>query len=448
MLASAVTGDWIPRAISDLRVYEKGENRLCLNPDVPAWIVTSEAAVLLLRLVDGHRSVDEIATVLSEAQIPVDPTHVHRFFADARESRLFDDPATPPANPWRERKLKAMHLHLTDRCNLTCTYCYRNSHPGIPIRHETTRFLEMFDFIEKFCAPDLRVTYCGGEPLLYPGFRDVVEAASRRGFVNELLTNGILITEETADFLAAHFRLVKISLDGADRETHALTRGDNFDKVLRGIHRVAARNVEVVVQVTMTQANRAVERFRPLLPEHVRLTFTPMFPMGRGSNESGYISPEEFLEVSRLPPSVRGGKQEQKFFSGVASTSCHAGLSNVSIADTGDVYPCHLFHMPEFHLGNVFHDSFEDIFYGERLRQYVHSMNVLHNNSICAACEMRFLCGGGCKANALHASGDYRGVDLYCSFIKESIVDELFAAADTPLASDAVRPADEFVASL
>jgi radical SAM protein with 4Fe4S-binding SPASM domain len=104
--------------------------------------------------------------------------------------------------------------------------------------------------------------------------------------------------------------------------------------------------------------------------------------------------------------------------------------------------------MNPFQLGNVFHDAFEDIFFGEKLREYVRSMDIAHNNSICSGCEMRYLCGGGCKANTLHATGDFRGVDLYCSFIKRSIVESLFDAVEDPESDGAPGPGSEVVTSL
>ncbi|HEV7646179.1 MAG TPA: radical SAM protein [Pyrinomonadaceae bacterium] len=431
MNESVAFSDWIPRAMPELRIYERGERRLCMNPDVPAWIVTNEASALLLRLVDGEHSVGEIAQMLIERGILVDPLSVQGFFDQARDMRLFDPPVKRGLpNPWLARKLSAMHLHLTDRCNLKCTYCYRNSHPYIPIRHEPAKFIEMLEFIKPFTTSRMRITYCGGEPLAYPGFREVVEESTRLQFVNEILTNGILITENIADFLALHFDKVKISLDGTNRQTHAITRGDNFDKVLRGILRVAARDVEVIVQVTVTKDNMAeVPEFKKLFPPHVKRVYTPMFPMGRGADEAAFVSNDEFLEVANFVDADEGRVNVPQFFSGQINRSCHAGLSNVSIADTGDVYPCHLFHKEKFHLGNIFHDPFEKIFYGDPLKDYVESMDVLHNNSICKDCEIRFLCGGGCKANTLASTGDFKGVDSYCGFIKDAVLDNLFNSA-------------------
>jgi len=285
----------------------------------------------------------------------------------------------------------------------------------------------MLEFIKPF-ASDLRVTYSGGEPLMYPGFRQVVEAATNCGYRNELLTNGILVNEDRADFIAQHFTRVKISLDGADAATHAVGRGDNFSRVMRGIRLLSDRMANVTVQVTVGSWNLATaDEVRALLPERVNVTYTPMLPYGRGKTGSKlFISDEEFLALSRRtrkPGSVAAG-----FEPGRQMRSCYAGHANLSIADSGDVYPCHLFHEPQFRLGNIFHDSFEEIFYGQRIREFVKTMDLDSNNPTCRECEVRYLCGGGCKANVFHARGDHHGVDLYCGYIKQSIIDNLFAS--------------------
>jgi radical SAM protein with 4Fe4S-binding SPASM domain len=288
----------------------------------------------------------------------------------------------------------------------------------------------MLDFIKPFCGPEMTVTFAGGEPLSYPGFRDVVEKSTELNYKNKLLTNGTLITESIANFIGEHFANVKISLDGPDQASHAVTRGDNFDSVLRGIRRIAERDIDLIVQVTVTTDNlRLVTKFRSLLPANVKCSFTPMLPMGRGADETAFVSNEQFLELNRIT-ATEEECHEQRYFPAVANRSCHAGLASLSIADTGDVYPCHLFHDSQFRFGNIFHTPFEELFFGTAIQDYVQSMDVLHNNSICRECEVRFLCGGGCKANALHSTGDYRGIDLYCGFLKETIVDNLFLSAD------------------
>jgi radical SAM protein with 4Fe4S-binding SPASM domain len=424
--------DWIPPAIDDLCVIERNGHWLCLNPAVPGWVITSEAGALVLQLGDGRRSVQEIGDLLRSNGLDVDQTHVATLFAEARDGRLFDASreVTDPLELWNQRRLTAMHLHLTDRCNLECTYCLRESSPRIPIRHGPERFVDLFDYIAPFVGDRLELTFTGGEPLMYPGFTQVVEAASDHRFRNQLLTNGILITEARAEFIARHFAGVQVSLDGADAEAHAETRGNNADRVLRGIHRLVKAGAAVTVQVTVSTTNRAsASRIRSVLPEGVQVRYTPVMPHGRGVDvKESFLTNDDFVAFARsINDSDMGAVA---YVPGMQARSCHAGLSNLSISDCGDAYPCHLFHRPEFRFGNVFHDRFEDIFFGKAIRAYVAGMDVTRNNPVCAGCEVRYLCGGGCKANTLAVSGDWHGVDMWCGYLKTTILDNLFGGVD------------------
>jgi len=423
--------NWVPAPIPELHTAQRGEHWLCLNPGVPSWIITTRAGVLLLKLCDGVRTVRDLATMLQAADVPVDPEAVESFFREAAAAGMFR-PARQdnPLHLWDTRRLSAIHLHLTDRCNLQCTYCLRDSSPLVPLRHRPEKFIGMLEYIKPFTAEVLRITFAGGEPLMYPGFSTVVEASTGLGYRNDLLTNGMLVNEARADFIAHHFTKVRISLDGPSALTHAQGRGDNFDKVVRGVRLLADRMDDVTVQVTVGSWNVDVAQdVRSVVPDNVKVAYTPVLPFGRGKQQAKvFISNEQFLSLSRRVSAASSEPVESMFRPGERNRSCHAGLANLSIADTGDVYPCHLFHEEQFHFGNIFHDSFEDIFFGPRIRNYVLSMDVEHNNSICSACEVRFLCGGGCKANPLHGTGDHHGVDLYCGFIKASIEDNLFAS--------------------
>ncbi|HEY4591757.1 MAG TPA: radical SAM protein [Thermoanaerobaculia bacterium] len=423
---SPVDARWIPPLIPELKILERDGRWLCLSPQVPSWIITTRPGALLLRMVDGERTLQEYHEILEGQGIRAPLSALASFFQSAADAKLFGPARDAGAkSSWQDRKLTALYLHLTNRCNLQCSYCYRESSPRLPIAHDSRRFCEMLEYVQPFAEPHMEVTFSGGEPLMHPGFKDVAATAKRLGYTNVLLTNGTLITEPMADFIHDHFVRTKISLDGPNEEIHSLTRGKgNFSQVVRSIEKLAVRKVRVTVQVTLSKsAIPYVDEIKRVLPDvpNVRLVFTPLFPMGRGeAMQDESIDNDEFYSFSQ------GRDNRARYYPGRRSRSCHAGAGSLSIADTGDVYPCHLFHFKEFHFGNIFHDPFEEIFCGEKIKSYVRSMDVEHNNPTCKACEVRFLCSGGCHGNALYAIGDYRAPDSCCDYLKSTILDNLF----------------------
>lgn len=429
--------DWVPPPLPNLVVRQHDDHWLCLEPTVPAWFVTNRAGALLLKLADGRRTVADIHGLLRREGVRTELEFVEDLFDAARQSMLYSH-GSDEVEEWTARKLGAVHLHLTNRCNLECTYCFRESTPRLPIHHTADHFVDALRAMEPFAAEQLAITFTGGEPMMFPGFNAVVEASTELGYKNALLTNGILITPEQAVFIARHFNDITISLDGPTEAIHEVTRGrGNYKRVLTGIRRLADAGANVSVKVTVTPAN--VEYCGEVVgtvPESVPVAFTPMMPMGRGQEpDREFLDNDAFLGLNRGLARVTEGRLNSSYLPGRRSRRCHAGVSNISIADTGDVYPCHLFHQPDFRLGNIFTQPFDEIFYGDRNHDYVVAMDVEANNDVCRSCEVRFLCGGGCKANALHAGGDFRAVDSYCSYLKSTIVEELFGSCGITLES-------------
>jgi radical SAM protein with 4Fe4S-binding SPASM domain len=413
---------------SHLRVYRRGARFLVFNPTAPAWVHTNAVGAIALKLMDGSRTFEDIAAECGENG--VSPESVLHFFEKASEANMFE--VFPPSlrwekMQWRSRKITAIYLHMTNKCNLSCSYCYRNSSPRITIKHFGDEFIGFLKDASPLLHKNAKVTFSGGEPMIHPDFFQVAEYCHESGLKCDLLTNGMFIDEDNVARVAANFQYVKISLDGATEETHALTRGEGFDKVIRAIKLLANfPSVLVEAQMTLNQENKDdCHKLRALLPSSVRVKFTPAMPMGRGKMETDIaISNAEFINVDdATEPEAYGIK---KLDQNRRSFGCHAGYSNLSISDRGDVYPCHLFHSNEFKLGNIFVDSIEDIFFSINNYEYSRKMDVEYNNPRCGSCDFRYLCGGGCKANPLHAHGDFQLSDTYCSFIRNNLVNGMF----------------------
>ncbi len=146
----------------------------------------------------------------------------------------------------------------TLQCNFACDYCIQGDH-GDYNRHATRMSLETAARVAEWTEGRLdavrpgsfALTFFGGEPLLnLPVVYDLAErlwtACQARGvsmFIN-VITNGLLLSEEVVDRLAPYgLNGVKITLDG-DRETHNRMRPlrggqGTFDRIVANIRRVA-----------------------------------------------------------------------------------------------------------------------------------------------------------------------------------------------------------------
>ena len=83
----------------------------------------------------------------------------------------------------------------------------------------------------------------------------------------------------------------------------------------------------------------------------------------------------------------------------------------MSVSAEGDVYPCHMLHDPAFKIGSLLED-------GSCLTRRRPPSGCVDELDACVSCEIRYLCGGGCRARAFFATGDARARDPYCALMK------------------------------
>jgi len=145
--------------------------------------------------------------------------------------------------------LRYLEFQITDRCNLRCGHCYIGD--GL---HQDLALEKIFKVLREFEEiQGLRLLLSGGEPLLHPQFWRINEILRDYPFRSILLSNGTLITEETARNLRVHE--VQVSLDGM-KEGHESIRGEGtFEKVLQAIDHLQEADIRVSVATMIHRRN-------------------------------------------------------------------------------------------------------------------------------------------------------------------------------------------------
>jgi sulfatase maturation enzyme AslB (radical SAM superfamily) len=112
----------------------------------------------------------------------------------------------------------AVHAVLTSGCNLRCAYCYQDAKGNQAMDWRTLR--RAVDLLLASGRRETTLTFYGGEPLLRFDLvrRAVAYARRKSGGASRprfaMITNGTLLTDEVADFLALHRVRTRISFDG------------------------------------------------------------------------------------------------------------------------------------------------------------------------------------------------------------------------------------------
>lgn len=161
----------------------------------------------------------------------------------------------------RNRYPLSVHWKLTSACNLRCKHCIYSATKG----YDSEKDLSDAEIMKlaKFFAEELQLVYCvltGGEALLRKNVFQVIKYLKSKNIELLFLTNGTLVTEKKAKKLAEILNLerdsVRISLDGATKETHEKIRGKNtFEKTIQGIKHLINNGVKTSVAFVVTSAN-------------------------------------------------------------------------------------------------------------------------------------------------------------------------------------------------
>jgi radical SAM protein with 4Fe4S-binding SPASM domain len=334
--------------------------------------------------------------------------------------------------------LGVVHLQLTNQCNLHCSYCYAQS--GKP--SEVLSWEELESIASHVAAMSGAVSHSveyvlsGGEPLLHPRALEFAERVKAAGNTVHLLTNGTLIDERNAERIAAVADLVKISLDGSSEMVHAATRGkNNFARAVRAAELLVGLGVNVVVAMTVTRENRGdipamVERFGS------RLALQPLFKAGRGREEDrlALTGAEYYAALAAVDGVAPMGAVAKTLRSvrGRGARRCAMAEREISISETGDVYPCQLLHADEFRAGNIRERSLAEIYYESPVFERLRKVNV-DTLGKCSGCELRYICGGACRARDFYEMGSVEEVGEFCAYEREAFLAGIFASVELQL---------------
>lgn len=405
-----------------VQVFQRGDKYVLINPLLPAWIVTNELGKLLMSQFDGNNTIDEIVGAACDILGNEKREEVKAFCQHVVDSSIFE--TMPHAQHPRDNGLHCVHLSLSSACNLRCKYCYAAE------RVESSFPAMMLDdfkrVVDDLCelSTHLTITITGGEPLLNPLWQPVSAYCKKKGSTMLLLTNGTLITEENARFIKETFDLVTLSIDGPTRETHRLTRGDNYDQVMRAVQILEHHGIDYSLSMTVTRLN--IDQVEAMAQRFgSRLNFAPLFPVSDLADDELSITGRQYYETLAGAFGVNplGYCESSLDISKCIQThKCAIGDNEISISPTGDVYPCQLLHLDEFLAGNVHERSIKEIYQDSPALKRCASLDV-DTMGKCKDCAIRYICGGACRARGYYETGDINATGDFCDYELNAFLD-------------------------
>jgi hopanoid biosynthesis associated radical SAM protein HpnH len=171
----------------------------------------------------------------------------------------------------RKRYPLVLMLEPLFRCNLACAGCGKIQYPAHILKRQLTA-QQCFDAAEECGAP--MVSIPGGEPLLHPEIKQIVEGLVARGKYIYLCTNALLLKEKLEEglFKPSKYLTFSVHMDGQE-ENHdfAVCREGTFKKAVEGIRLAVKMGFRVTTNTTL---------FDGADPNAVRAFFDEMMDLG------------------------------------------------------------------------------------------------------------------------------------------------------------------------
>ncbi|GEM_PF-1118694 len=309
-----------------------------------------------------------------------------------------------------------LDVFLTKQCNMKCEFC------GAYIDTEPQK-LKAND-IDKILHSGRKygfryTTFSGGEPLLYNELEEALKFADSNGFWVNITTNGLLISQETIDFLKDKNVNLRVSLHTLDPKKHwEITGTDTLEKVISNIQLLKRNQMYFSLGCTIYDENiNEIENMVDFAFQQnaAFIRFTPVVGVNKGKV---YSTDKEFYSHSIkkiIEQSIKykdflyyeKGKisPDEKVLAMMTTRRCPAGSKLFMIVDSeNNLIPCQFIPMEKgWYIELEDYDNLEKDF--ENLRKIMNynfkeGLEKGHRG-ICSHCEYVNTCQGGCLANRL-----------------------------------------------
>lgn len=334
-------------------------------------------------------------------------------------------------------------IELLPLCNMNCDMCYvRLSREEMQQQGHLRTLDEWITLAEQMKAAGvLFLLLTGGEPLLYPDFKELYLYLQKLGMILTINTNGTLMNEAWADFFRENPpRRINITLYGTDEQTYEKLchYPGGYQKTINGIRLLRERNINVKVNGSLVKANQLdadkITALAHSMDAAVNID-TYMYPATRERtkpfNNQSRLNPEDAAKAKvRL---MKEKMTDEKFAeyakqytalalntpvgeSAPGHVKCRAGRSSFTINWQGQLRSCVMLTIPSI---DVFEEGFQNAW-----NYIVEETDRIELSSKCSQCTLRNVCQT-CAACAVAETGAYDGVPEYMCKYTETMLELL-----------------------
>ncbi|MEK5029323.1 radical SAM/SPASM domain-containing protein [Paenibacillus sp. FSL M7-1046] len=322
-----------------------------------------------------------------------------------------------------------VYIVMTDRCNLSCVYCYAEAESSKCITSELTvdEYKTVFNELTELGINE--IVFTGGEVGLKKNFYEILDCAFSLGLNCKIITNGSAIFNKVrAQFVADRCTKITVSLDSLDEGKNDMNRGT-------GCYRVAKQSIQNLIDIgytnininqTITSWNKYdISDMISFANQHnIQVNIGSYCEMGRGKQSQNTLTISERVQIEKLSIQTKANKITPFCY----NLHCGQGVSEFSINPAGNVYTCKLLDTSDFFLGNIRSESLKSIL-ANRFNSVDTKKFMVNSFEKCSDCSFKYLCGGSCRATHYYATNgsDPQNIDSKeCEVNKEIIMEHMY----------------------
>jgi len=304
------------------------------------------------------------------------------------------------------------YLHLTYKCNLGCIYCYNKE---IRKDFRELNLTEWIYIINQILPYAERIILTGGEPFMFNEISNIIQYIRNKSekIKLEIISNCMCDFLNFPDLYNVFNNIdcVTFSCDNISNvnQTRKNFEPELFKKNIRFLRNKFPNLSILVSSIFIKGAEEELQLIRDFC-NNTNISFRTVL-----------VIPNHINEIDMLP-SVEDYKKS--LFDGDSQLDsirqyCGAGIGSCSIDPLGNVYPCQSMHYPAFCYGNIFNTNF-DLLLKCDISQYIRSELSVDNIEVCKDCNVRYICGAGCRAATYKIEGNALSYPkTLCPYYKE-----------------------------
>lgn len=297
----------------------------------------------------------------------------------------------------KEGRIHSATLELTYRCNERCIHCYVDDgcDPAAPKELSLAEYRKLLDQLKEMGCIHLLLT--GGEVCLRKDFLEIAQYAVSSGFLVDVYTNGIGLTDEHFDRLCAmKVNSVSFSLYSADPAVHdGITKvPGSFERTLKRLMMFKCAGIDTYVKTVVIQQNLDSLEGLLELGRRLRIPVNPATSISDTHTGASKAACRLEDQSQRLRAAQILQKYDpvplQQLSRDVNSTVCRAGISTLSVDPYGGVHPCLAFTQP---VGSIREQSLREIWENAPLMKKLRNFRFRELSEKCGSCQFSAACG-------------------------------------------------------